>query len=126
MIEAIRAADFLVTATGVRDIVTREALKAAKDGLVLSNAGHFNVEINLEHLADLATEQHEARHGIMEYVLGDGRRLYVLGEGRLVNLALGDGHPVEIMDHQLCAAGPYPPASGQRDLPAGGSVSGSG
>jgi len=98
MREAIREADFLVTATGVNDIVTREDLRVAKDGLVMSNAGHFNVEINLNHLAEVATQQRDARHGIVEYTLADGRRLYVLAEGRLVNLALGDGHPVEIMD----------------------------
>jgi len=96
--EAIRDADFAVTATGCRDAVAKAALRAAKDGLVLANAGHFNVEINLDDLAALAASQRTVRDGIAEYALADGRRLYVLGEGRLVNLAVGDGHPVEIMD----------------------------
>jgi adenosylhomocysteinase len=98
MREAIRTADFVITATGCSDIVTEEAFRAAKDGLVLANAGHFNVEVNLEDLARLARSERAVRNGVVEYTLADGRRLYVLGEGRLVNLALGDGHPVEIMD----------------------------
>jgi adenosylhomocysteinase len=98
MREAIRTADFLVTATGCSDIVTEEAFREAKDGLVLANAGHFNVEVNLKDLGRMARSERTARNGVVEYALADGRRLYVLGEGRLVNLALGDGHPVEIMD----------------------------
>ena len=96
--EAIRTADFVVTATGCSDVVTGAALRVAKDGIVLSNAGHFNVEINLDDLAELADSVRTVRSGVEEYTLADGRRLYVLGEGRLVNLAVGDGHPVEIMD----------------------------
>ena len=98
MREAIRTADFIVTATGCSDIVTEEAFREAKDGLVLANAGHFNVEVNLKDLGRMARSERTVRSGIVEYALADGRRLYVLGEGRLVNLALGDGHPVEIMD----------------------------
>jgi len=96
--EAIRTADFVVTATGCADIITEEALRQAKDGLILSNAGHFNVEVNLDDLRKLSTSERTVRPGVVEHKLADGRRLYVLGEGRLVNLALGDGHPVEIMD----------------------------
>lgn len=96
--EAIRLADFLVTATGCADVVTEDALRVAKDGLILANAGHFNVEINLSALERLARSQRPVRTGIVEYTMPDGRRLYLLAEGRLVNLALGDGHPVEIMD----------------------------
>jgi len=96
--EAIATADFLVTATGCRDVVTRGALERAKDGLLLSNAGHFDVEIDISALGDIAVSQREARPGIREFTLADGRRLYLMGEGRLVNLVLGDGHPVEIMD----------------------------
>jgi len=98
MVEAIRDADFVVTATGCVDVVTEDALCGAKDGCLLANAGHFNVEINLEHLKAMSASIRETRKGVMEYTLQDGRKLYVLGEGRLVNLALGDGHPVEIMD----------------------------
>ena len=96
--EAIAGADVVVTTTGCRDVVTREALANAKDGVLLSNAGHFDVEIDKAALASLATSRRLVRDGIEEFVLADGRRLYLLGEGRLVNLVLGDGHPVEIMD----------------------------
>ena len=98
VVEAIRDADFLITATGCRDIVTEEALEVAKDGLLLANAGHFDVEIDKAALSRLAASQKEVRNGITAYVLPDGRRLHLMGEGRLVNLVLGDGHPVEIMD----------------------------
>ena len=97
-VEAIRTADFVITATGCTDVVTEEALRVAKDGAILSNAGHFNVEINLEDLTGLADSVRTVRPGVVEYTLANGKRLYVLGEGRLVNLAVGDGHPVEIMD----------------------------
>ena len=98
LVEAIREADFLITATGCRDVVTEKALVNAKDGLLLANAGHFDVEINKMALGRLAVSHQEVRNGIMAHTLSDGRRLYLMGEGRLVNLVLGDGHPVEIMD----------------------------
>ncbi len=96
--KAIREADLVITVTGCADVVPEEALRAAKDGVVLCNAGHFNVEVRPDTLADMAASQRTIRDGVEEYTLDDGRRLYLLGEGRLVNLALGDGHPVEIMD----------------------------
>jgi adenosylhomocysteinase len=96
--EATRDADLVITATGCADAVPEEALRVAKDGLVLANAGHFNVEVRPDTLAGLARSRRTVREGVEEYVMDDGRRLYLLGEGRLVNLALGDGHPVEIMD----------------------------
>jgi adenosylhomocysteinase len=96
--EAIRDADLVITATGCADAVPAEALIHAKDGAVLCNAGHFNVEVRPSALDRLATSQRAVRQGVQEYTLADGRHLYLLGEGRLVNLALGDGHPVEIMD----------------------------
>ena len=98
VVEAMRDADVVVTTTGCRDVVPREALENAKDGVLLSNAGHFDVEIDKVALSSLAVARRPAREGIEEFELEDGRRLYLLGEGRLVNLALGDGHPVEIMD----------------------------
>jgi len=98
VVEAICQADFLITATGCLDVVTEEALKVAKDGLLLANAGHFDVEIDKTALGSLATSQQEVRNGIIEYTMSGGRRLFLMGEGRLVNLVLGDGHPVEIMD----------------------------
>jgi len=96
--EATRDADLVISATGCADAVPESALRTAKDGIVLANAGHFNVEIRPDTLAELADSHRTVREGVEEYTLGDGRRLYLLGEGRLVNLALGDGHPVEIMD----------------------------
>jgi adenosylhomocysteinase len=96
--EAIGQADLLITSTGCSDVVTAEALKNAKDGLLLANAGHFDVEIDKHALVKLATSQRDVREGIREFTLKNGHRLYLLGEGRLVNLVLGDGHPVEIMD----------------------------
>ena len=98
MAEAIRNADFLITATGCLDVVDREALQNAKDGLLLANAGHFDVEIDKSALTALATSSRIVRNGIEAFTLPDGRCLYLLGEGRLVNLVLGDGHPIEIMD----------------------------
>jgi adenosylhomocysteinase len=95
---AVHDADLVITATGCADAVPEAALRNAKDGLVLANAGHFNVEVRPDTLAGLASSQRTVREGVEEYAMDDGRRLYLLGEGRLVNLALGDGHPVEIMD----------------------------
>ncbi len=103
--EGIRDADFLVTATGCRDVVDEAALRNAKDGLVLANAGHFDVEIDKPALNRLAIRVEEVRPGVERFTLADGRRLYLLGEGRLVNLVLGDGHPVEIMDISFALQG---------------------
>ena len=118
--DAIRDADLVITATGCADAIPESALPNAKDGLVLANAGHFNVEVRPDALSDLAESQRTVREGVEEYTLPDGRRLYLLGEGRLVNLALGDGHPVEIMDmafavqaltlRHLLANAPLPPS----------------
>ena len=98
VVDALTRADFVVTATGCADAVPEDALRTAKDGVLLSNAGHFNVEVRPEVLERMSASQREARPGIIEYTMSDGRRLYLMGEGRLVNLVLGDGHPVEIMD----------------------------
>ena len=98
LVEAIRSADFLITSTGCSDVVNEKALQNAKDGIVLANAGHFDVEIAKPALLSLAVQQEEVRPGVEEFRLRDGRRIYLLGEGRLVNLVVGDGHPVEIMD----------------------------
>ncbi len=98
MRDAIATADVVVTATGCVDVVTADDLARAKDGVLLANAGHFNVEINLGDLGRMTRSARRVRAGIDEHTLSDGRRVYLLGEGRLVNLVLGDGHPVEIMD----------------------------
>ncbi|HEV8595408.1 MAG TPA: adenosylhomocysteinase [Thermoplasmata archaeon] len=108
MLDAVGAADFVVTATGDKDIVTAKHLRAIKDGCVLANAGHFNVEVSMDDLEKLATKKRRVREFVDEYALRGGRKVYVIGEGRLVNLAAGQGHPVEIMDmsfaiQALCA-----------------------
>jgi adenosylhomocysteinase len=98
MLEASQIGDMFVTVTGCKDVLTQEHFSRMKDGAILCNAGHFNVEINLDELAGLAKKRYEARHNIEGFVLQNGRTLFVLAEGRLVNLASGDGHPAEIMD----------------------------
>ncbi len=98
MDEAIAEADFLVTVTGCSGVVRPEHFRVAKDGIVVANAGHFDIELDLAGLADIAEEERQVRDDVTRYVLADGRRIDVLAQGRLVNLAVGQGHPVEIMD----------------------------
>ena len=98
MEEAAPLGDFFITCTGNIDILRREHFKVLKNGAVLCNAGHFDIEINKNELKDFTESIVPARNNIEEYKLKDGRSIYLLGEGRLVNLACGMGHPVEIMD----------------------------
>lgn len=98
MEEAAKAGDIFITVTGCCDVVTPEHFPLMKDGAILCNAGHFDVEVNVAALREMAVERYEARHNIEAFVLPGGKTLYVLAEGRLVNLASGDGHPAEIMD----------------------------
>ena len=99
MYEAAKEGDFFVTVTGCKDVITKEHIKVMKDGAVLANAGHFDVEINIPDLEELSVvPSYEVRKNIRTYTMSDGRKINLLGEGRLVNLACGDGHPVEIMD----------------------------
>ncbi len=98
MAEAAPEGDLFVTATGCRDVITKEHFAVMKDNAFLSNAGHFNVEVNVDELAEMAVRVYPRRDEIVGYVLPDGRTLNVLAEGRLVNLASGNGHPAEIMD----------------------------
>ncbi len=98
MDEAIAEADFLVTVTGCSGVVRPEHFRVAKDGIVVASAGHFDIELGLAGLADIAEEERQVRDDVTRYVLADGRRIDVLAQGRLVNLAVGQGHPVEIMD----------------------------
>jgi adenosylhomocysteinase len=90
--------DFFVTATGNVSVIDVPHFEKMKDGAVLANAGHFNVEINLQGLAGLAEEVREVRREVREYRLPGGRRLYLVAEGRLVNLAAAEGHPAAVMD----------------------------
>jgi adenosylhomocysteinase len=98
MAEAAPVGDVFVTATGCKDVITEKHMKRMKDGTVLCNTGHFNVEISVGDLARLAKRKREIRPNNMEYSLRDGRRLYLLAEGRLVNLGAAEGHPSEVMD----------------------------
>ena len=99
MQQAAKEGDFFVTVTGCKDVITKDHIEVMKDGAVLSNAGHFDVEINIPDLEDLSVvTPYEVRKNIRTYTMADGRKINLLGEGRLVNLACGDGHPVEIMD----------------------------
>ena len=98
MTEAARLGDLFITVTGCRDIITEQHFKDLNDGAILCNAGHFDVEINLLQLAALSTASEIVRENITAYTMPDGRRIHILASGRLVNLAAGDGHPVEIMD----------------------------
>ncbi len=98
MSEAARLGDIFVTVTGCSNVVGPEHFPLLKDGAILSNAGHFDVEVNAAALREMAVDHFEARHNIEGFVLPNGRTVYLLAEGRLVNLASGDGHPAEIMD----------------------------
>lgn len=98
MMEAAKLGDFFVTVTGNRDVIRGEHYDVMKDGAILSNAGHFDVEVNKPELAERSSSIRTVRRNIEEYQLKDGRKVYILAEGRLVNLAAGDGHPAEIMD----------------------------
>jgi len=97
MVEAAKLGDIFVTTTGNRDILTTEHFQVMKDGAILANSGHFNVEIDMEALSSLAKPVRTVRQNIREYNVNN-RRINVIAEGRLVNLAAGDGHPAEVMD----------------------------
>ena len=98
MAQAARIGDIFCTATGDKSVIRREHVEAMKDGAILANTGHFNVEIDIAAIRELATESRAAREFVEEFRLGDGRRIYLLGEGRLINLAAAEGHPAIVMD----------------------------
>jgi adenosylhomocysteinase len=95
---AAKEGDIFITVTGNRGVIRREHFEAMKDGAVLGNSGHFNVEIDIPALEDLAGSTREVRPFVQEYRMRDGRRLYLLAEGRLLNLAAAEGHPAAVMD----------------------------
>jgi len=108
MKDAAKIGDLFVTTTGCNQVITEDHFYTMKDGVLLSNAGHFNVEVDVAGLEKIAVETKQMKPNIMGYKLSNGNWLYVLGEGRLVNLAAGNGHPAEIMDmsfaiQALCA-----------------------
>jgi adenosylhomocysteinase len=108
MSDAAREGDIFVTVTGDVNVLDRKHFEVMKDGAILANSGHFNSEINLKALDSMAAGVRQVRPSVQEYKLGDGRRLHVLGEGRLINLAAAEGHPAAVMDmsfanQALCA-----------------------
>jgi adenosylhomocysteinase len=98
MDEAAAVGDIFITATGVKDVIVGRHFERMKDGAIVCNTGHYDVEVNLNDLAGLAKSVREIRPNNEEYTLPDGRRIYVLAKGRLVNLAAAEGHPSEVMD----------------------------
>jgi adenosylhomocysteinase len=98
MQEAAPLADILCTVTGDVSVIDRSHFEVMKDGAIIANSGHFNVEINIEALEEMATERRKAREYVDQYILEDGRKLNLLGEGRLINLAAAEGHPASVMD----------------------------
>jgi adenosylhomocysteinase len=98
MLDAVREADVIVTVTGDRDILRREHFEAMRDGVVMANSGHFDIEIDKVALRDMAVSTTRVRENVEEFVLQDGRRLHLIAEGRLVNLGAAEGHPAAVMD----------------------------
>ena len=108
MEEAARVGDLFCTLTGDIHVLRREHFEAMKDGAIIANSGHFNVEIDIDALSSMATARRMVREFVEEFTLPDGRRIYLLGEGRLINLAAAEGHPAAVMDmsfanQALCA-----------------------
>jgi adenosylhomocysteinase len=108
MLEAAKSGDIFVTSTGDINVVDKPHFEVMKDGAIVANSGHFNVEINIPALEEMAQEVRHVRPSVQQYVLQDGRRINLLGEGRLVNLAAAEGHPSAVMDmsfanQSLCA-----------------------
>ncbi|WP_457623217.1 adenosylhomocysteinase [Persephonella sp.] len=98
MIEAAKIGDFFVTVTGNINVIDKHHFEVMKDGAIISNSGHFDVEINIKALEELSVSQRDIRENVKEYRLPDGRNIYLLAEGRLVNLAAAEGHPASVMD----------------------------
>jgi adenosylhomocysteinase len=98
MVDAVRQADFVVTATGDKAVIDGEDFAAMKDGCIVANSGHFNVEIDIPALEALTVDRRQPRAFVDQYILRDGRRINLLGEGRLINLASAEGHPSAVMD----------------------------
>jgi len=98
MTQAAPIGDVFITATGCKDVITEEHMKLMKNHAVLCNAGHFNVEVSVADLERVAVLKREIRPGNVEYTFPDGKKMYLLADGRLVNLAAAEGHPSEVMD----------------------------
>jgi adenosylhomocysteinase len=98
MVEAAKIGDFIVTATGDRDVIAGDHFAVMKDGAIVANSGHFNVEIDIPALEEMSVEKRQPREYVDQYILQDGREINLLGEGRLINLAAAEGHPSAVMD----------------------------
>lgn len=98
MDEAAKVGDIFITATGVKDIIVKKHFTSMKEGAIVCNTGHYDCEINLEQLAEVAKSKRTVRNSNEEYTLKNGKKIYVLAQGRLVNLAAAEGHPSEVMD----------------------------
>ena len=98
MARAAKIGDVFLTATGDKDVITRDHFKLMKDGAILGNSGHFNVEINVGQLQQTAVSSKQVRENLMEYTMRDNRKLYLIADGRLMNLAAAEGHPSAVMD----------------------------
>ena len=98
MHEAAAIGDIFVTVTGNKHVIARDHFERMKSGAILCNSGHFNVEIDLEALGTMASSRRQTREFVEEFAMRDGRKIYVLGEGRLINLAAAEGHPASVMD----------------------------
>jgi adenosylhomocysteinase len=98
MMEAAKIGDIFITLTGDINVVDKHHFDVMKDGALVGNSGHFNVEINIPALEEMAVSKRRVRPFVDEYVMEDGRRLHILGEGRLINLAAAEGHPASVMD----------------------------
>ena len=98
MVEAVKIADFVVTATGDKDVIARSHFEVMKGGCIVANSGHFNVEIDIPALEEMSVDKIEPRQYVEQFILQDGRKINLLGEGRLINLAAAEGHPSAVMD----------------------------
>jgi len=98
MDDAARVGDIFITATGMKDVIVDRHFQSMKDGAIVCNTGHYDCEINLIHLHEMTESVTDIRHANQQFIMKDGRRIYVLAEGRLVNLAAAEGHPSEVMD----------------------------
>ena len=98
ILEAARIGDVFITVTGDKHVISRSVLQILRDGSILANSGHFNVEIDIPALEEMAVSKRQVRPFVEEYLLEDGRKIYLLGEGRLINLAAAEGHPASVMD----------------------------
>jgi adenosylhomocysteinase len=98
MKDAAKIGEILVSATGDKHVISKEIMLTLRDGAVIANSGHFDVEIDMASLETMKKSKRRLRNSLDEYILPDGKKIYVLGEGRLVNLAAAEGHPAEVMD----------------------------